>query len=96
MSHHTPGKFTYDLHTIIRNAPPMSGVYAIFSHSECLYVGASDDVCASLLEIYYEDHPCLNDKYLAHFTFDLVPPEVRGPRQTDRIRELRTMCNLKM
>jgi hypothetical protein len=95
MSQHTPGTFTYDLHTIIQKAPPMSGVYAIFSRGECLYVGASVDICASLLEIYYENQPCLNDNHLTHFSFDLDPPEVRGARLTDRIRELRPVCNLR-
>lgn len=96
MSHQAPGRLPYDLHTITQNAPPLSGVYAIFSPSECLYVGASDDICASLLEIYYEDQPWLNDEYLAHFSFDLVSPDGRGARQTDRIRELQPVCNLRM
>src|SRR5574341_2290463 len=96
MLQHAPGKFAYDLHTITRNAPPTSGVYAIFSPSECIYVGASDDVCASLLEIYYEDQPCLNDRHLTQFSIDLVPAEAREARKTERIRQLRPVCNLHM
>ena len=96
MSQQAPGRLPYDLHTITQNAPPQSGIYAIFSPSECLYIGASDDICASLLEIYYEDQPHLHDKHLSHFSFDLVSSGDRGARQTDRIRELRPVCNLRM
>lgn len=96
MFQHAARRFAYDLHSITHYAPPLSGVYAIFSPSECLYVGASDDICASLLEIYYEDQPHLNDRHLSHFSFDLVPPDDRGGRQTDCIRELQPVCNLRM
>jgi hypothetical protein len=95
MSQRMPGGFPYDHHSIIRNAPPVSGVYVIYSPSECVYVGESDDICASLLEIYYEGNPCLNDKYLTHFSFDLVAPQARVARQADRIQEFRPACNLQ-
>ncbi|HSB82508.1 MAG TPA: hypothetical protein VLM91_27345 [Candidatus Methylomirabilis sp.] len=96
MSQQASRRLPYDLHTITQNVPPQSGVYAIFSSSECLYIGASDDVCASLLGIYFEDEPHLSDKHLTHFSFDLVSSGDRGARQTDRIRELRPVCNLRM
>jgi hypothetical protein len=86
---------TYNLDTITRNAPPMSGVYTLFSRGKCVYVGEGDDVCAGLLEAYYEDNPCLNDKDVTHFAFDLVPPEARVTQQINRIRELRPFCNLQ-
>lgn len=90
-----PGRFTYTLDTISRNAPPLSGVYTLFSRGTCVYVGESDDVCAGLLEVYYEDNACLNDKEVTHFIFDLVPPESRVARLTERIREFRPYCNLR-
>jgi hypothetical protein len=95
MSQQAPGGFTYTLDTITQNVPPLSGVYALFSRGTCVYVGESDDVCAGLLEVYYEDNPCLNDKEITHFGFDLVPPEARVARQVDRIREFRPFCNLR-
>jgi len=47
-------RFNYELYSITRNAPPLSGVDVIYSRAECIYVGESDDVCASLLEHYFE------------------------------------------
>lgn len=90
-----PGRYVYTLDTITRNAPPMSGVFMLFTRGTCVYIGESDDVCAGLLELYYEDNPCLNDKDITHFTFDLVPRESRQARQLDRIREFRPGCNLR-
>ena len=89
-------KLVYDLNTITKNAPPSSGVYSIFSRAECVYVGTSDDVCAGLLEIYFQSNPGLDEKELTHFTFDLVAPEMRAARQRDRNRELAPVCNLEM
>ncbi len=95
MALQTLPEFRYQLETITRNAPTISGIFMIYSRSRCVYVGESDDVCASLLEIYYEDNPCLNDKHLTHFSLDLVPPEARVARETERIREFGPICNLR-
>ena len=94
MSQQAPGQLSYELDTIIRCTPPVSGVYALFSGDECVGVGASDDICASLLETYYGYDPHLDGKLFTHFTFDLVPPEQRMVRMTDRIRELRPLHTL--
>lgn len=87
------GTFAFALDTITQNAPVMSGVYALYSRGACLYVGESDDICASLLGHYYEDNPCLNDKEITYFTFDLGPPEVRASLLIDCIRQLGPTCN---
>ena len=70
----------------------MSGVYTLFAFGVCVYVGESDDICATLLEHYYEYDPWLNDKEITHFTFELAPPEVRRALLTDRIQQLRPTC----
>ena len=86
------GRFNYELHSITRNAPPQSGVYAIFSRAECIYVGESNDICASLLEHYFEADPGLDEKELTHFTFELASSEIRVERQDDYIRQLAPRC----
>jgi hypothetical protein len=93
MAQQATGKFAYILDTITRSAPVTSGVYTLFSRGACLYVGESDDICASLLEHYYVYNPCLNDKEITHFTFDLASPEVRRPLLIDRIQQLRPTGN---
>ena len=96
MSPPPTGAFRYDLQSITRNAPPASGVYALFSSSECLYVGDSGDICASLLETFFEDTPSLNGQHPTHFIIELIPPESRVARRADRIRELGPVCNLRV
>jgi hypothetical protein len=91
MSQTATGRLPYELGTIIRSTPPVSGVYVLFTHAECVAVGASDDICASLLETYYGYDPRLYGKEFTHFAFDLVSPELRVGRMTDRIRELRPL-----
>jgi hypothetical protein len=88
--------FGYELPSIIQNAPTQSGIFAIFSWEQCLFVGESEDICASLLEIFYEANPCLTRKHLTHFIFELAPPESRVVRLKERIRELEPACNLGM
>ena len=90
----SPSSFTYELQSIIQNAPTKAGIFAIFSWDQCLFVGESEDICASLLEIFYEANPCLTRKNLTHFTFELATPETRVGRLKERIRELEPACNL--
>jgi hypothetical protein len=87
--------FPYDPKSITLNAPPFSGVYALFAFGVCVYVGESDDICAGILEVCTRAKPCLKEKHVTHFTFELVPPETRARRQRDRIRALRPGCNLR-
>ena len=94
MSQLALSRFTYDLDSITRNAPPTSGVYAIYSYDTCVYVGEGDDICSGLLEIFFEANPCLAEKHLTHFTCEVAPPEVRLGRKRDRIHELAPGCNL--
>jgi hypothetical protein len=47
MSQPASDRLPYELDTIIRCTPPASGVYTLFASTECVGVGASNDVCAS-------------------------------------------------
>ena len=94
MAHEAPGRFPYDLDTITRHAPPKSGVYAIYSREQCLFVGEADDICSGLLEIFFDANPCLAEKHLTHFTCEVAPPDARVDRSRDQIHALGPMCNL--
>ena len=89
-----PSHFPYDLDTITRNAPPTSGVYAIYSYDTCVYVGEGDDICSGLLEIFFEANPCLAEKHLTHFTCEVASPEARLGRKREQIHALVPVCNL--
>ena len=94
MSQRAPRGFPYDLDSITRNAPPTSGVYAIYSYETCVYVGEGDDICSGLLEIFFEANPCLAERHLTHFTCEVAPPDARVGRSRDQIRALGPLCNL--
>ena len=86
--------FTYELQSIIRNAPPDAGIFAIFAWDTCLFVGEAADIRASLLAIYDAANPCLTRVSLTHVTTELVASGSRVEQQEKRIRELRPVCNL--
>jgi hypothetical protein len=90
----SPSRLIYDLDIITRNVPPVSGIFMIYSWDACVFIGESDDICAGLLEIYYEANPCLAEKTLTHFSFESASPELRLGRQIECIREFRPACNL--
>ena len=95
MAQQASDRLLYTLDTITQKVPPTSGTYEVFSRAECMYVGESDDVCAELLAMYYEDRPCLNERDFTHFLFTVAPPDLREAHRIDRIRELAPLCNLR-
>lgn len=95
MANHTLPEFKYELDTVTRNAPTISGIFMIYSRNRCVYVGESDDICGSLLEIYFDANPCLAEQELTHFTFEPASPESRVHRQAECIREFGPACNLR-
>ena len=88
MTPQSASMFTYDIRTITRNVPPGPGAYSVFSRGECVYAGTADDVCARLLELYFESNPRLDATELTHFSFVLGAPDSRGTRPKASIREL--------
>lgn len=94
MASQRPRAFSYELQSIIRNAPPHAGIYAIFAWDTCLFVGEAADIRASLLRIHDAANSCLARASLTHFTVELVASESRVERHEQRIRELTPVCNL--
>ena len=88
MTPQTANKFTYDIRTITQNVPPSPGAYSVFSGGECVYAGTAEDVCAGLLELYFESNPRLDSKEFTHFSFDLGAPDSRRARPKVSFREL--------
>lgn len=88
--------FNYELQSIILNAPPDSGIFAIFAWDACVFVGEAADICASLLAIYSAADSFSPRVDPTHFSVELVSPASRAQRQEERIRELDPVCNLKV
>ena len=94
MTASAPKAFTYELQSIIRNAPSHSGIFALFAWDTCVFVGEAADIRASLLAIHDAANPCLTRASLTHFTAELVASGARVERRAARIRELIPVCNL--
>jgi hypothetical protein len=94
MASQTETGFKYELDSITRNAPTNSGVFMIHSRNKCVYVGESDDISGTLLEIYFDANPCLAEQDLTHFSFELAAPDARAQRQAESIRAFGPTCNL--
>ena len=78
---------------IMLRAPQASGVYAIFSTREWLYVGETGDIRASLLA-HFDDHssPILQNNPIG-FQFEVTPTKQRAARKKQLIAELKPICN---
>ncbi len=86
-------KFTYSLMEIAQYAPFQSGVYAVYSGDQWVYIGASVDVGASLRRHLHGDNPCIRHHRPTHFAFELVPARARVSRQQALVREFNPVCD---
>lgn len=78
--------------SIQRGAPSSSGVYGLSNSSNWIYVGAADDIKASLLaHLRAPSRGQFADKP-AGFSFELSPPPDRIKRQQYLIVELSPSC----
>ena len=85
--------YPYDIHTIQEQVPPTSGVYSLFSHQECVYVGASRDLQAELIQHLNDNHnPCLTQHTPDEFLFEVVLGNERETRRDELIAELNPVC----
>ena len=91
--------YAYNRPSILQNAPNASGVYALFTRNEWVYIGESGDIQARLLEHLRTDqqeNPCIVRYNPAHFSYELWPANQRVQRQNQLIVELRSVCNQRL
>jgi hypothetical protein len=85
--------FPFDVKTVQEYVPPSSGVYALFSHQECVYVGASPALKAELIRLVQGDRkPCLTQHPPDEFQFEVVLGDERNARRAELIDELNPTC----
>jgi hypothetical protein len=91
------GKYSYawNYNSILNNAAPNSGVYAIFNAAVCVYVGEAADIRAKLLEHLKEDTRIIRNAP-TRFQWELIPGDQRVARQKQLIVALNPVCNKKM
>jgi predicted GIY-YIG superfamily endonuclease len=78
---------------IIRRAPQASGVYAIFSTDDWIYVGEAGNLRARLLAHFDGPNVCFKRNEPMGFQFELVPAKQRAARKNELIGELKPVCN---
>lgn len=78
--------------SVVSNVPHLSGVYAIWNHSQCIYVGETQDLQRRLLAHLQGDNPCIAKSQPTAFNFEAVPAGLRGTRQSALIFQLRPVC----
>ena len=85
--------YPYNAQTVQEHVPPTSGVYALFAHQSCVYVGASRDLQAELTRLLKDDgNPCRRQHRLDEFQFEVVIGDERNTRRAKMIRELKPAC----
>lgn len=80
-------KFAFGIFTVLEKCPLNSGVYALFTGDQCIYVGASENIQIHLLHHLNGPHPCVLQYGVTSFAYESVPSEARLGRQEDLIRE---------
>ena len=85
--------YNFDAKTIQENVPPTSGVYSLYSHQECAYVGASQDLRAELTRLLTSQRSaCLGEHEPDEFQFEVALGNDRNSRREELIRELNPAC----
>ena len=80
--------------TILTQAPTASGVYAISTTREWIYIGEAADIRRRLLQHFNGDNLCITASSPTQFSFELVPFEQpRLDRQNQLILEMQPRCN---
>jgi predicted GIY-YIG superfamily endonuclease len=77
-------------------APRTSGVYGIFNQKGCIYVGAAQDLEASLYSHLRggTDESCwIRRQNPTHFAFEQCDEKIRNLREMQLIAELNPVCN---
>lgn len=85
--------FPYDARTIMEQVPPTSGVYSLFSHQDCVYVGTSKNLQTELTgRLQSESNSCIAQHPPDEFQFEVVLGDERNIRRDELIAELNPVC----
>jgi excinuclease UvrABC nuclease subunit len=85
--------YRYDAGMVAEYVPPTSGVYMLFSHQDCVYVGSSRNLQAELTG-YFDGSS--KPRFAQHppdeFRFEVVLGPERDLRRAELIAELSPAC----
>ena len=87
------GGFTFSPVSVHRNAPSQAGVYGLSNAREWVFVGASYDIRATLMEHLGEGDTALKSRVPTGFTFEVCHPSQSATRLSRLVSELSPVCN---
>jgi hypothetical protein len=79
----------YTASSVWQNAPPLSGIYGLSNSRGWLFVGETDDIRGSLLELLESAGGAAIRKGATGFSFELRAPGDRAQRRDQLLVELR-------
>lgn len=86
---YTP-QIPFDHLSVMLCVPEQPGVYIIYRHDLCLYVGESNDLQRRLVEHLNDPSHDMHAHRPTHVVFQICND--RGPRECDLINRLRPLC----
>jgi hypothetical protein len=93
MAFEESGTYVYTPEAVREDAPRASGVYAIFTPEQWVFIGASDDVRQALFQHLDSPDPCFQQYGALSFSCELAAASERADRRDALIAELRPVCN---
>jgi hypothetical protein len=89
-----PLTFPFNETSVILNAPPQPGIYALYNKATWVYIGESENVETQLLQHLRGDVACITMYPELSFSYELAPSTAaRARRMKDVVREFRPVCN---
>ncbi len=80
----------FKMGSVVRDAPATSGVYGLSNARDWIYIGATGNIKAQLLDHLQRTLP--GGSVATGFFYELWSPEERVARQEQLIRELHPVC----
>lgn len=85
-------KYAFGIFTVLEKSPTQSGVYALFTGDEWVYIGAARNIQVHLLTHLNGPDPCILRHHATSFAYETVPAEALVARQEALIQEFRPVC----
>ena len=96
MAWNNPLRYSFRRFSILENAPPESGIYAIYGDTAWIYIGEANDIQAKLIRHLSGDYPCIFKGHPSSFSYEICPANRRFLRRSELIRELKPLCNIRL
>jgi hypothetical protein len=88
-------KFALGIFTVLAKAPADSGLYALFTREEWIYIGEAENIQVHLLQHLNSPDPLVLRYGVTSFAYECVPLEARATRQQELIAEFNPLCGAR-